>query len=110
MVCHALIHAGKLGVDGDPATGLTFRARGDALRVPLPPLPPASSEPRSSARADRGVVEFEDPTLPEPALVAALEKLGFSRRDARQRLARARTELSATLGRAPSEVEVLVKP
>jgi hypothetical protein len=111
--CHACLHLGTLEVEGDPATGLTWRraaeriqldlsgerqalARVPAVMVTASPDPPqeAAQKPATAPREQR-------------ALLAALAKLGYSRPEARERLEWAWELAVKQLAREPSGEELL---
>jgi hypothetical protein len=110
-LCHASIHQGLLEVRGDPLTGLEWHTRADRIDVVLrgeaeelaqvpavlvqagpgaaaPPAPAAPGAPDSTivesrSEAAKGVnPDFE-------LVVAALKRLGYTKRDAEDRAARA---------------------
>lgn len=91
--CHALIHAGLLEVNGVPGVDLAFRPKVPAeAPAPVSPSPFARKIPSSgTAGADaapRGRWRLED-------LRVALKRMGFSRREADERLEQALTSLQA---------------
>ena len=86
--CHALLHAGLLRVSGNVDTGLNWHPRSEKITVDsgqdaaaLMKIPVVTV----SASADTADIE---------AVSSALERLGFSRREARARVERAWSEVT----------------
>jgi hypothetical protein len=86
VVCHALIHAGHLVVEGDPERGLVWRPRSMGWRSAaeedlaaardVPVMRPAEPEPGTSSRC-RDTLELAE---------AGLVKLGWPRKEAELRV------------------------
>jgi hypothetical protein len=87
-LCHSLCHAGLLVIEGDPVRGLTFRPAAmsvtSALRQELEAvsaLPVVRTVQAAPARS--GCLELRAGL---EGVQAALEKVGFSRQEARRRV------------------------
>ena len=86
--CHALLHAGLLEVSGNMDTGMNWRSRSERIAVDSGPDAAALMEiqvVKLSAVADAADIE---------TVSGALERLGFSRREARARVERAWSEVT----------------
>jgi hypothetical protein len=102
-VCHSLKTQGYISVEGNPVDGLTFRPRvkeipleEDGDREELRKLPVVVSSESFSRR-------LESPFL---FLAGGLENIGYSRKEAQERIQRAVEELTKP-GEVPTEEEVL---
>jgi hypothetical protein len=113
--CHALIHQRLLAVTVDPDGSLRWVARGDALDFALEAedLSALSRMAVPSRYVDASARPAKDGTTSPPgaladleALVGGLERLGFSRREARERLLEAHARLSEA-GKTPTEEDVV---
>ena len=94
--CHATVHAGFLKIEGNPLEGLVWKTQVEEDRFDLEGIP----RPRR---------ERDPPLLrrqPEVCGVGRLRKLGYSSREARQRVTKALEGLEAT-GDELSEEKVL---
>ena len=90
--CHALLHAGLLHVSGDMDTGLNWQPRSERISerivVDFGPDAVALMEiPVVMASVTTDTVDFE-------TISVALERLGFSRKEARARVERAWSEVA----------------
>jgi len=86
--CHALLHAGLLRVSGDMDTGLSWQPRSERIAVDSGPDAAALMEipmVKQSAVTDTADIK---------TVSGALERLGFSRREARARVERAWSEVA----------------
>jgi len=113
--CHALIHQRLLAVTVEPDGSLRWVARGDALDFALEAedLSALSSTAVPSRYVDASVRPTKGGVTSPPealadleALVGGLERLGFSRREARERLLEAHRRLSEG-GKTPTEEDVV---
>ncbi len=98
--CHALLHAGLLRVSGDMDMGLSWKPRSERIAVDSGPDAAALMEiPVVTASAVTDAADIE-------TLSGALERLGFSRREARARVEQAWSQVAKN-GQALEE-EVLL--
>ena len=113
--CHALIHQGLLAVTVEPDGSLRWVARGDALDFTLEAedLSALSRTAAPSRYVDASARPTKDKVTSPPealadleALIGGLERLGFSRREARERLLEAHGRLCEG-GKAPTEEDVV---
>jgi hypothetical protein len=114
--CHSLIHLGLLSVTVGPDDTLRWVAKGDALDFALGKDVLSSALDRAAAaftyvkepgRAPEAAREAPPEALADlEALVGGLERLGFGKREARERLIEAHRRLSEG-GKPPTEEEVV---
>jgi HNH endonuclease len=114
--CHALIHEGLLTVTVDPdgtlrwvakADALDFALEKDVLSSALSRIAAAFTYLKAPARPTKDKVTSPPEALADlEVLVGGLERLGFSRREARERLLEAHGRLSEG-GKTPTEEEVV---
>jgi hypothetical protein len=121
--CHAALHQGLLRLTGDPLNGLQWRTRVDDMdlnldavraelaRVPLVAAPAAnpgaSGHPDASGCADSsGCADLSGCADTDAVVLQAMTRLGYSPREARERLARALAKLRG-LPKLPDEGEIL---
>jgi len=116
-LCHALVHDGRLRIEGNPIDGLRWITAAEAIAAPLEEdlkfLSELGLEGKFTLRAheerdESTRVDFLDEASPRTAsLLRALRSLGYSKADATQRLRQAYRRLFEALRRAPSEEELL---
>ena len=113
--CHALIHQGLLAVTVEPDGSLRWSAKGDGLDFDL------EREDLSALSQMARAFTYLNGSAPSPkaegtappealadleAIVGGLERLGFGRREARERLLEAHRRLSEA-GKTPTEEDVV---